>query len=271
MYVDESGDPGFNSPTDHYILSAFVVKDTSWTEVLRHLIDMRRQLKRHFGFPIRAELKGSGLIDPRRLPSHKRVIFQNVGKRNVRVALYKHYMQSLCDLHIKCPQTYTFSIYANKPEIQRIHQKHHDVLRMAWERLFDRFNAFLKYTAGRETGIVIPDQGEITKIRSLLRRMRHYNPITRRTGDRYLMSINWIIEDPFFINSQHSYFIQTADMIAHAVYRFVDRRRYRRYRLWKLYSLLDCQPSAQHIPSFIHKAVTHHDPANMGIVRIPQP
>lgn len=42
MYVDESGDPGkINSPTNDYILSAIVIHESAWQNLLNDLIAFR--------------------------------------------------------------------------------------------------------------------------------------------------------------------------------------------------------------------------------------
>ncbi len=260
-YVDESGDPGFNSPTKHYILSAFIVPAAQWRPLLTSLVDLRRRIKQSFGFPMRQELKGSALFDPR-YAHENRPLYRAIGKRNVRLALYRFYLQELAAL---CSQfgAFTFSVHANKPQVRQKHHHQHNVLIMAWEKLFNRFDRFLQRLAPQNWGIVIPDQAENKKVRLLLRRMRHFHPITSRaTGISYQARVERIIEDPFFSDSANSYFIQSADLIAHAVYRFLYRHTYRRYTPWNLYPLLT---------PCILKVVTKYDPYNMGIVPIPQP
>ena len=262
IYIDESGDPGFGSPAPHYVLSGFIVPAHHWRTALTALVDIRRKIKQRFNFPMRLELKGSALFDPRYAKKEHRSIYRAIGKRNVRLSLYRFYLRELANL---CPQfgIHTFSIHANKALISQRHHHQRDVLLMAWEKLYNRFDLFLQRSKPPGIGLIIPDETENKKVRLILRRMRYFHPITSRsTAASYQANIQRIIEDPFFSDSANSYFIQTADFIAHAVYRFLYRRAYRRYRPWELYPLLE---------PCILKQVTRYDPYNMGIVPIPQP
>jgi len=259
LYIDESGDAGFNSPTDHFILSGLIIPFPQWKPALDGLVNIRREIKQRFGFPARAELKGSALFDPRY--AKNRDIYRNIGKRNVRLSLYRIYMQRLADL-CQSIGAYTFSVHANKPAILQKHHTQHDVILLAWEKMLNRFDIFLQKQSTPGFGIVVPDATENKKVRQVLRRMRHYHPIASRTSAPYQAKISRIIEDPFFSDSRQSYFIQSADMIAHSVYRFLYRTAYRRYQPWDLYPLLT--------PCML-KQVTQYDPHNAAIVPIPQP
>jgi hypothetical protein len=45
MYVDESGDTGLDgSPTDHFVLTGFVVHEADWLDYLERLIAFRRRM-----------------------------------------------------------------------------------------------------------------------------------------------------------------------------------------------------------------------------------
>jgi len=259
LYVDESGDAGFNSPTAHFILSGLIIPFAQWKPVLDGLVDIRREIRQRFGFPIRLELKGSALFDPRY--AQNRTAYRSIGKRNVRLALYRIYMQRLADL---CQSTSarTFSIHVDKPAVLQKHRTQHDIIRLAWEKMLNRFDLFLQKQTTPGFGIVVPDATENKKVRQTLRRMRHYHPIASRTSASYQAKVSRIIEDPFFSDSRQSYFIQSADMIAHAVYRFIYRQSYRRYQPWEIYPLL--------APCMLTQ-VSKHDPYHAAIVPTPQP
>ncbi len=257
-YVDESGDPGLDSPTPHYILSGFIVHAAIWHPVLQALQEVRRRLKATFGFPVRAELKGSGLIDPRRLPAARREIYRSLGKRNVRVALYRQYMSALPKIHLRYKRVFTFSVAVDKEKVKAFYRQH-DIIRMAWERFFDRYNTFLRHE--HAYGMIIFDGEPQPRLRAILRRMRYYHPIP--DGITYRQArVTHIVEDPFFVDSAHSFFVQTADMTAHAVYRFLYPHRYRRYRLHMLYEYLLTPPA-----NMVIREVTRYN--KYGIVHIP--
>jgi len=90
MYVDESGDPGWpdpgktaaNQPSRHYALSGFIVPVDDWRNYLTIMVEIRREIKRQFGYPVRTELKGSELINP-----CGNIYLKNMNRKN-RVRLY---------------------------------------------------------------------------------------------------------------------------------------------------------------------------------------
>jgi hypothetical protein len=58
MYVDESGDIGLppGSPTRFFILSAIVIHEMKWREILNDLVHFRQMLKITKGLKIREEI-----------------------------------------------------------------------------------------------------------------------------------------------------------------------------------------------------------------------
>ncbi len=69
-----------------------------------------------------------------------------------------------------------------------------------------------------ERGMVFSDVTDGGKLRQIMRQMRRYNPVPSQPqfgfGYRNLLIQN-IIEDPSFRQSDHSYFIQAADVGAY--------------------------------------------------------
>jgi hypothetical protein len=87
-----------------------------------------------------------------------------------------------------------------------------DVFATAWEYLFTRLR---KRTDERQQPIVIVhDQGEDDRVRKHMRRFRRANWQGSQFGSARLL-----VEDPVPRNSQHSYFIQVADLVAYAASR----------------------------------------------------
>jgi hypothetical protein len=62
--------------------------------------------------------------------------------------------------------------------------------------------------------LIIHDQGDEDRVRKHLRRFRRANWQGAQFGSARLL-----VEDPVPRNSQHSYFIQLADLVAYAAYR----------------------------------------------------
>ncbi|MBL1278490.1 MAG: DUF3800 domain-containing protein [Ectothiorhodospiraceae bacterium] len=70
-----------------------------------------------------------------------------------------------------------------------------------------------------DRGLLIVDQTDKFKPRNLSRKMRRYNPIPSMFGNSTLPSpITTLVEDAVHRNSQHSYFIQLADVNAYFLF-----------------------------------------------------
>ena len=65
-------------------------------------------------------------------------------------------------------------------------------------------------------GLLFADKTDEPKLRQLLRRMRHFNPVPNKGGDGTYRQIplTTLVEDPVHRDSRHSYFIQLADVNA---------------------------------------------------------
>jgi len=89
------------------------------------------------------------------------------------------------------------------------------------ERLVNRINRSMEHWAA--TAVLIFDEGEEAAYRKLVRKMGVFNPIPSAMGcwddgkEYRNMPIDRVIEDPFFKNSRHSYFIQLADFCGYAM------------------------------------------------------
>lgn len=110
----------------------------------------------------------------------------------------------------------------------------YDVTESAWTILVQRFSNTMSHRnfAGPanpdERGMVIPDMSEVKKITSILRRMRKYNPVPSKIGAgsyRNLLIGN-LIEDPYFKDSEHSYYSQAADLAAFLLYQKLQPSSY---------------------------------------------
>jgi hypothetical protein len=254
MYVDESGDPGFKGHARHFILSALVVPATDWRESFDRHHQMRRYLNATYGYPVRAELHAAALVDTRYGGTYVR----RLGGRRTRMRLYQDVMRNIPQIF---PTAKTLSVYIDKDAAQTTSYQRDNYLELAWRYLITRFHNFLTWNCQGQPGLVFSDDMAPATVQALLRKMRVYNPVPSRYGPYYNVPVRTIIEDPVFRNSEHSYFVQMADMIAHSLYRKIAvKGSYRRYNLHAFYDYLE--PIAL-------KEVSNKDPWNMGIVPIP--
>lgn len=256
MYVDESGDPGCNSPVRHFILSAFIIPAVDWQASFDRHHQMRRYLKATYGYPVRAELHAASLVDTRYGGKEVR----GLGGRRTRMLLYRDVVRAIPQIF---PTAKTFSIYVDKDAAETSSYRRDNYLELAWNYLVTRYHTFLTKDCSGAPGLVFADDTANATVRALLRKMRVHNPVPSHFDPKgyYNLPVRTIIEDPVFRRSQHSYFVQMVDIIAHSLYRkLYIKGSYRRYSLHFFYDYLD---------PIVLKSVTKKDPLNMGIVRIP--
>ncbi len=212
MYVDESGDSGLsNSPTRYFILSGLIIHELRWNDSLNQLIEFRKRMRTSFGLLMREEIHSAHLIN--RPGSLVRI------PRNDRLTIIRAFLNEVSAL----PEVNIINIIVDKQG----KPAGYDVLGKAWEALIQRFsNTMMRRNFpgpanADERGMIIPDNTDAKTVQGLMRKMRKYNPIPNQSpygvGYRNLIVTN-IVEDPYFKDSRHSYFIQAADVVAFSLY-----------------------------------------------------
>ena len=234
-YIDESGDPGRNSPTRHFILSALVIPATDWQACFDRHHQMRRYLKASYNYPVRAELHAASLVDTRYGDGNVR----RLKGRRTRMLLYRDVMRAIPQIF---PTARIFSVHVNKDAAETTPFGRDNYLQLAWNYLITRYHNFLAQDCGGAPGLIVADNTANATVRALLRKMRIYNPVPSHYDPKgyYNVPVRTIIEDPVFRRSEHSYFVQMADMIAHSLYRkLYPKGSYRRYNLHRFYNYLN--------------------------------
>jgi len=219
MYVDESGDPGMNgSPSRFFVLSGLVIHEASWRPFLDHVLEFRRRMKGAFGLRIREELHAAHLITTpgslARIP------------RFDRLTIIRHFADELA----KFPQVSIINVVVSKDG----KPDDFDVAEQAWRALLQRFeNTLLRAnfpgpSDSFQRGLVIPDGAPLPRIVSLLRRLRHFNPVPSRFGPARNLPLVRVVEDPVFRDSAQSLIIQAADPAAFLLYQREQPNAYMR-------------------------------------------
>ena len=206
LYVDENGDPGKHKHSSpHFILSGLIISQDNWSNHLEKLKIFRKSIYTKYGLNQRTEIHASELIR-----INKEKDYQKIRKSN-RINILKDYVSQI-------------PVIFNNAKIINICIKinehpNNDIFDLAWSRLLQRYDTYLKKEA-KDKGIVIVDDTDSIKLQSLQRKTRVYNPLpSHYSNSSYNSPIDNIIEDPFSRNSNQSYFIQTVDVIAHLLYR----------------------------------------------------
>lgn len=211
LYVDESGDSGKytegiskNSP--HYILSALIISQDDWSNYLEKLKTLRGVIKEKYGLNPRVEIHASELIRVNKIDEYRAI------SKRKRMEILKFYSEQI-------PIIFDSSKVLNICLDKTSQKSKQDIQQLAWSRLIQRFDNYLTKSV-KDKGIIISDtMNQESLIRNTIRKMRIYNPVPSYYGSFYDNPIKNIIEDAFSRDSKHSYFIQTADVIAQILYR----------------------------------------------------
>lgn len=209
MYVDESGDDGLlNSPTEFFMLSGLVVHELRWRDCVGRIYDFRKRMRDKFGLRVREEIHASHMISR---PGELIRI-----KRNDRLAILRHFVDEIATL----PDISIINVVVDK----RTKQHDTDVFTLAWKALIQRFENTVSYrnfpglANPDDRGMIFPDETNVKKLRTLIRRMRYYNPVPNvaeyGSGFRNLQ-LQYTIEDPNLRTSHDSFLIQVADTVAY--------------------------------------------------------
>lgn len=215
MYVDESGDSGIQgSPTRYFILSGIVIHELRWNDYLDQIVEFRKRMRNTFGLLMREEIHSARMLNK---PGAMVRI-----KRNDRLSIIKYFINELANMQ---------DISIINIVVDKLGKPNdYNVVENAWRALIQRFSNTI---SGRnfqgpanpdERGLVVPDMSEVKKITEVIRRMRQYNPVPNQQnhgpGYRNLQVSN-LVEDPYFKDSERSYFIQAADVAAFALYQSI--------------------------------------------------
>lgn len=219
MYIDESGDVGHNnSPTQYFVLSAIILHETDWQNILDDLILFRRSLKKKFGLKMNEEIHASEFING----SPK--LNANIS-RNDKLDILKKclkWLDSRTDISIvtiRCDK---------KAHLEK------DIFEFAWKVLIQRIdntlaNKNFPNATANDKGMIIADNTNGGKLTKLLRQMRRYNHVPNLmsfgSGSRNII-LRAVIEDPVMRDSADSYFHQMVDVVVYFARQYYEPNRF---------------------------------------------
>ena len=194
IYIDDSQDK------PHYIFSGVAIPEDRWAATFAATQDWRRQLKATDGINVTNELHAVDFVSGR----------GNIGSQIVtkwrRCEIFKEGLSLIAS--------------QNGVSVFNVALKNHQD--WAFERMLNRINRTMEELGSY--ALLICDEGKEADYTRLVRKMSVFNPIPsqfgvwRDTGQDFKnIPIDRIIEDPFFKESDKSYFIQMADWCAYAL------------------------------------------------------
>jgi len=202
-YIDESGDSGY-SGSRTYTLGCVIVDAKAWPDAFEDIIRFRRFIRKHFGVLVRDEIKANYLL-------RGSGTLKSLGLGDqIRHDIYRQHMRLATKLGLD-----VFAVVIQKDRILKRDMNPRDV---AWEYLIQRLE---RMSTKSETPVmIIHDEGDSNRIRTLVRKARRINmPGSAFGTGRLSVPARLIIDDPVPRDSRQSYFIQLADLAAYAAYR----------------------------------------------------
>ncbi len=204
-YIDESGDSGYNG-SKTYTLGCVLVDAAQWPQAFEDFIAFRRFLRNNFKILVRSELKANYLL--RGSGTLKNL---NLGDK-IRHDIYRQHMRFAPKAGLEI-----FAVVILKDKIVKRTQNPRDI---AWEYLIQRLERMS--TKPSEPVMVIHDEGDSARIRTLVRKARRINmPGSAFGTGRLSTPARFIVDDPVPRDSRQSFFVQLADLAAYAAFRAV--------------------------------------------------
>ncbi|WP_330459667.1 DUF3800 domain-containing protein [Streptomyces sp. NBC_00820] len=205
-YIDESGNTGAveQGGTLTYTLGCVLIEDHNWATSFDEAVAFRRRLRDKFGVLMRSELKANFL-----LRNSGSIRHLGIGPRG-RQIIYRAHMRALVDLKAKA-----FAIIIDK---RAVGLSDGACFELAWTTLMQRLE---RASHAAKTPIMIfHDEGEDDHVRRLVRKSRRHMTAGSAYGTGSINVPAWmLLDDPVPRRSDHSYFIQFADLAAHAAFR----------------------------------------------------
>lgn len=208
-YIDETGDPGSldkQGASACYGLGCVLLHVKDWPAGYDKIVQFRRLLRDRLGVNVRWELKANYLI---RNSGPLRALKLTPQDRRW---IYREHLRLLDEIN-----AWAFAVVVDKAELAS-RNKSDDYFHIAWETLMQRLERTLR--EWDEPIMIIHDEGENDAIRKEARKARKYLTAGKKFGSgQFRMSFPQLIDDPIPRNSQHSYMLQLADLVAYSGWR----------------------------------------------------
>jgi hypothetical protein len=192
-----------------YSLGCVLLEAARWPATFDELIAHRRFLKANFGIPVRAEIKANYLL--RNGGPH---LSQNPLSEGARYRVYRGFMR----LHQKLGLN-TFGVVVKK-DVMKQRGMTADPREVGWEWMLQRLERFS--TKGTTPLLIVHDEGDTLLIRKAARKARRAGTAGSAFGTGTLkVPARFFVDDPVPRQSNQSYFVQLADLVAYAAFRYV--------------------------------------------------
>lgn len=201
-YVDESGDKGAKG-SDTYSLGCLMLSADDWPSSFDAMLNFRRFLKTRYGIRARAEIKANYLMR---------------GKKDL-TGLGDSQREAIYRSHMRMVPKISGSAFAVVIE-KRALVVGRDPFDTAWEFLLQRLERESDRTG--HPVMVVHDEGDNLGVRKIARKARRAGSAGSAFGTTYFKRpFTALLDDPVPRDSQQSYFLQLADLIAYSGFRAI--------------------------------------------------
>lgn len=205
-YVDETGDTGplTKGGSLTYALGCVLLDADDWPASFDEMVSFRRRLREKFGVLLRHEIKANYLL---RSGGDLRDLNLSPGQRSL---IFRAHLRALAGVKARA-----FAVVVDKrpKDLSGL-----AVFDLAWEGLLQRLERTSFYE--KCTFMIVHDEGENDRVRKAVRRARrHLTAGSKYTTGTLVNPARSIVDDPMPRQSQHSLFIQQADLVAYAAFR----------------------------------------------------
>ena len=208
MYVDECGDCGLKPGSSSlFILSAIILHESYWTDVMTKLGEQRAEFRSRYGFGMDQELHACEMM------GRTGKSYSHIGKAD-RASMLRQAVT--LEASFDCLRVINVIVDKSDKDIG------YDVFGHAWDALINRFEMTIEHDnfphpddgASCDHGMIIVDETDEKKLRDLIRRMRHGNFIASKLepGTYIRHDLRYVIEDALHQRSETSMLIQMSDV-----------------------------------------------------------
>lgn len=209
-----------NSPTNHFVLSALVVHETHWRQLLDAVIALRREFRSAYELKLREEI-------------HAAEWFSKPGEM---ARIPKHIRLHMCKKVIDFVEQLDYVRIINVVVEKDGKPQDYDIFTAAWQHLIQRIDNTLWYgnfpngfVRKNECAMLLPDRTDDKKLKTLIRRMRRHNYVPYIGGKSARpLNMRYIVEDAYMKESADSYISQLVDVISYFLYQKLSPNSYMR-------------------------------------------
>ncbi len=218
LYMDESGDNGLvEGSTDFYILAGVSIKTRYSKELFWKILDFRKSITKKYGLKFQ-EIKGSDIF------YHRGAFFNSLVAPPDLEKIHSNLIEILCESTVEL-----FATVKSKKEFrQRQFPLTKNSVKLFSQEIWGEFlSTYESYLINKSRHLKYPQNGLIYFDDNPSQK-KYIREIIRERSRKYDLESEFpeagIVEDVIFRDSQESYFIQLADILAFTVSRIVCGR-----------------------------------------------